>query len=187
MKPITVNEKHKTRILRPYETTDLINAIPRRRHETQFKALLLSGMRYIETQRFFEHPEWFDGNFIHLPSLAVKKAKRKQKERWVRLNPLGKEVVKNFLEQDANLPAWTTWSENLKRWAEKAGLEPIGLSPKATRKTWESWLVYYYPDKLTNIVLSQGHTVLTAIQHYINMPFTEDDKKGMREFVEGWI
>ena len=178
---------NKTRILRPCEAISLIDSIPKRKHETQFKALLMSGMRYIEAQRLFEQPEWIDGQFIHLPAFAVKKTKRKQKERWVRLNPLGREVVKNFLELNTNLPTWQTWTENLRRWAEKAGLDPTGLSPKTTRKTWESWLVYHYPDKLTNIVLSQGHTVLTAIQHYINMPFTEGDKNGMREFVEGWI
>jgi len=184
MRPILVNG---TRIFRPCEAIHLLKGIRKRRHETQFKALLLSGMRYVEAQRLFMNPEWFDGQFIHLPSMAVKKSKRKQRERWIRLNPLGREVVRNFLELNSNLPTWQTWGENLRRWAKKTGLEHSGLSPKTTRKTWESWLVYYYPDKLTNIVLSQGHTVLTAIQHYINMPFTDDDKNGMREFVEGWI
>lgn len=176
-----------TRILRPCEAIQLIDFIPKRNHEIQFKALLLSGVRYVEAQRLFEHPEWFDGRFIHLPSTAVKKAKRKQMERWVRINPLGREIIKNFLLLEKNLPTWQTWSENLRRWATKSGLDPNGLSPKTTRKTWESWLTFYYPDKLTNIVLSQGHTVLTAIQHYINMPFVEKDKQDMREFVEGWI
>lgn len=184
MNPVLVEG---TRILRPCEAIKLINAIPKREHETQFKALLLSGMRYIEAQRLFEHPGWFDGTFIHLPSMAIQKAKRRQKERWIRLNPLGREVMKTFLVLKYNLPTWQSWGENLRRWAEKCDIDSVGFSPKTTRKTWESWLVFYYPDKLTNIVLSQGHTILTAIQHYINMPFIEEDKRDMREFVEGWI
>ena len=184
MQPIIVNG---TRILRPSEANTLIKSIAKRKHETQFKALLLSGMRYIEVQRLYDHPEWFDGGFIHLPDMAIKKAKRRQKERWVRLTPLAREVVKNFLECGSNLPSWQTWRENLHRWARNAHLDTSGLTVKTGRKSYESWLVYYYDNKLTNIVLSQGHTVLTAIQHYINMPFTEEDKRGMREFVEGWI
>jgi len=176
-----------TRVLRPNEVTALIEHIPKRTHEIQFKALLLTGMRYVEMQRFYDHPEWFDGKFIHLPEIAMKKAKRKQKERWIRLNPLGREIIRAFTGLEKNLPTWQTWGENLRRWAVNANLDPSALSPKTTRKTWESWLVFYYPQHLTHIVLSQGHTTLTSIQHYLNMPFTEGDKPAMREFVEGWI
>lgn len=183
MKPIIL---HGTRVLRPQEAKQLINAIPKREHEIQFKALLLTGARYVEMQRFQEHQEWFDGKFIHLPATAIKKAKRKQRERWIRLNPLGREVVRSFLET-SKLPTKQAWNQNLKRWAKLAGLGPEGLSAKTTRKTWESWLVFYYPDKLANIVLSQGHTTLTSIQFYLNMPFTDEDKEEMKEFVEGWI
>ena len=183
-KPILL---HGTRILRPLEATELINAIPKRKYEIQFKALLFTGARYIEIQRFFKHAEWFDGKFIHLPAMAIKKAKRKQRERWIRLNPLGREVIKSFLSLDENLPTKQAYNQNLKRWALQAGFNSAGLSAKTTRKTWESWLVFYYPDKLANIVLSQGHTALTSIQHYLNMPFTNEDKEEMKEFVEGWI
>jgi len=178
---------HNVRVLRPGEAKKLIDAIPRREHEIQFKALLFTGARYVEMQRLHEHPEWFDGKFIHLPSMAIKKAKRKQKERWIRLNPLGREIVKSFLALDENLPTKQAWNQNLKRWARIAGIDPTGISAKTTRKTWESWLVFYYPQHLPQIVLSQGHTTLTAIQHYLNMPFTFEDKQMMKEFVEGWI
>jgi len=184
MKPIIIN---KVRILRPSEANKLIDAIKKDYHKTMFKALLFTGMRYIEMQRFQKHPEWFDGNFIHLPREAVKKAKRKQKERWIRLNPRGKEIIEAFLKLDKPLPSWQAWGANLRRWAEKAGIGTEGVSPKMTRKTWESWLVFYYPSHLTHIILSQGHTLATSIQHYLNMPFTEEDKKQMAEFVGGWI
>jgi len=175
------------RILRPWEANALIRAIKKPDYQIMFKALLFSGMRYVEMQRFQRHPEWFDGKHIHLPREAVKKAKRKQKERWVRLNPRGEEVISAFLRLNKSLPTWQTWRENLRRWGESAGLDPVGLSPKTTRKTWESWLAFYYPQHLHLILLSQGHTALTSIQHYLNMPFTERDKMEMREFVEGWV
>jgi len=37
----------------------------------------------------------------------------------------------------------------------------VGLSAKTFRKTWESWLLFSYPDKAMEIALSQGHTELT--------------------------
>ena len=153
-----------------------------------FKALLYSGARYIEMKRFHKHPEWFDGDFIHLPKLAMKKKKRKQLERWVRLNPAGKEIIKSFLQINQSLPDYSTWRQNLIRWCNNAEIRPDGVSPKTTRKTWESWLVFYYGDNhLTKILNSMGHTKTTSIDHYINLPFLESDKKNMEEFVGGWI
>jgi len=202
MQPIIIQ---KTRVLRPIEAIRLINSIPKRESEIQFKFLLLTGMRYVEAKRFQQNPNWFDGNFIHLPKIATKTGRkditltkkkkegekvrkpRSQLERWIRLNPLGKEITKSFITLKKPLPTWQGWTSNLERWMRFAKLDPVGMSPKTTRKTWESWLVFYYPDKLTNIVLSQGHTTTTAIQHYLNMPFIQEDRKLMREFVEGWI
>jgi hypothetical protein len=143
-------------------------------------------MRYVEAQRLQKHPEWFDGNFIHLPESAQLKAKRKQKERWIRLSSMGKAVLPYFFKTRP-LPTWKAWTLNLQRWSLRAGLDPDGLSPKTTRKTWESWLVTCYPQHLALICLSQGHTELTSLQHYLNMPFTEVDKLEMRKWVEGWI
>lgn len=86
------------RILRPDECKHLVNCIPKHNYQIMFKALLYSGARYVELKRFHKHHEWFDGDFIHLPKFAMKKKKRKQLERWVRLNPAGKEIIKSFLQ-----------------------------------------------------------------------------------------
>ena len=67
------------------------------------------------------------------------------KERYVILNPLGRMAINNFLMLKEELPSNQTWRENMIRWAEGAGIDPIGLCPKTTRKTWESWLVFFYP------------------------------------------
>ncbi|GAH15823.1 unnamed protein product, partial [marine sediment metagenome] len=57
---------------------------------------------------------------------------------------------------------------------------------KTTRKTWESWLMFFYPQRAMEIALSQGHTTVTSLQHYLGMPFTEVDRVEMAQFVEGW-
>lgn len=147
----------------------------------------MTGMRYVEAQRLLQNSEWFDGKkFIHLPREAIKKQKRKQKERWIRLSWKGASVAPHFVRV-GRLPDWKTWTENLQRWALRAGLDPMGLSPKTTRKTWESWLVFSFPHYVPHIFLSQGHTSTTALEHYLNMPFTDDDGLRMKPWVEGWV
>ena len=49
-----------------------------------------------------------------------------------------------------------------------------------------SWLMFYYPQRVMEIAQSQGHTQTTSLQHYINSPFTEEDKLMMRKYVDGW-
>lgn len=184
MNPILMK---KVRIFRPNEAKLFIAAIPKREYQLMFKALLYSGMRYIEMIRFQKHPQWFDGDFIHLPQEAQKKKKRKQLERWVRLNPRGKEVIWSFLDIDKTLPKYSSWVENLQRWAKVANVGIEGLSPKTTRKTWESWLVFYFEKDLIKILSSQGHTKSVSLEHYVNLPFVEIDRIQMKEFVDGWI
>jgi len=175
-----------TRILRPYEAKQLINAIPKEEQRDKFEALLYSGMRYVECKRLLENPQWFDGEHIHLSKSAIKKDKIKFKERYVHLNPIGRRIIKAYLKCESSLPSYAVWTENLKRWASIGNIEPDLLSPKTTRKTWEGFLVTYYPHLTNHIFLSQGHSQLTALQHYVNLPFDSNDKLEMREFVEGW-
>ena len=183
-KPILKGGKLKVRILRPIEYEALRKGAAVLDNQTNLDALLLSGLRYVEAQRFQENKDWLDASFIHLPEHAVHKAKRKQLERWVRLNPRGRTVMQ-FLFNVKKLPSWKTWSENLERWAVRAGLDPVGLSPKTTRKTWESWLMTIYPEHSAEIFLNQGHTSMISLRHYLNMPFTEADKAQMLEWTGG--
>ena len=175
------------RVLRPKEFKALLSGCPKPEYRTMLQAMLYTGMRYIEMQRFKKYPSWFDGEFIHLPRMADRKVKRTQRERWVRLNQVGKTIIEYFINLKKPLPTYQSWSMNLKCWAKRSGLNTPGLSAKCTRKTWESWLVYYYPQHLPHILLSQGHNSLTSIQHYMNIPFTETDRIEMRNYVEGWI
>ena len=214
MKRITVKKYTKgkkpimrmgVRILRPNECKQLIDAIPKQDYKTLFRALLFSGMRYIELKRFQKHPSWFDGEFIHMPKDSVHKHKRTQLERSVRLNPIGRMAIEHFLQCKTILPSYQSWVSDLACWsfhAELVGAESFinkkkkpqptefyceGMGSKTTRKSYESWLVFYYPNRVTEIVLSQGHNQITSIKHYLNMPFNEHDKIDMKEFVDGWI
>jgi len=174
--------KNKIRILRPSEYELLKEGARTVENQTNLDACLLLGARYGECRNIQNHREWFDGKFVHVP--MEKKVKRKSKDRWIRLNPLGQMILPHFFENKP-LPTTQTWGENMRRWAERRNLEPVGLCPRSLRKTWESWLVFHYPHTISLIFLSQGHTETTALQHYVNLPFTEKDN--IKKWVEGWI
>lgn len=175
------------RIFRPREFDLFIRGCKRVDYQTILEALLFTGCRYVELQRVQKNPDWFDGEFLHLPFDAVRKDKRTQYERWVRLNQQGRTTIKYFLRIKKPMPTYQSWSMNMKRWARNVGMEQQWLSSKCTRKTWESWLIFYFPQQLPSIALSQGHTQLTSLRYYANLPFSDDDRNLMKKYVEGWI
>lgn len=200
-RPILKQSKHgQVRIFRPYEFERLLNfGCLKLEHKTMLLSLLYTGMRYVELQRFQDHPNWYsptDG-FIHLPAFVIykdkickgasRKAKRRQTDRWVRLNNMGKQAIEYFIKLDKPLPNYNGWNANLKCWCKRAEINPTGVSVKSTRKTWESWLLFTYPTRILDVVGSQGHTTTISIQHYVNMPFTDEDKVGIKRYTEGWI
>jgi integrase len=177
----------KTRILRPTEYEILRgNANPK--YRVLFDTALLTGMRVVELRIFLQNPIWFDGTFIHLPRVAIKKKKATINQRWVHLSSRGRAVVENVHQilNGTKIPSESAISRYMKRCALKGGIDGNGMNMKMFRKTWESWLIASYPDRKEEVFLSQGHTSLTALQHYVNLPFTEEDKLKMREWTEGW-
>lgn len=179
--------RYGVRILRPKEYEVLLKCCKKPHHRTMLQALFYTGMRYIEMQRFQKYPSWFDGEFIHLPRMADRKVKRTQRERFVRLNNAGRMAVEYFLRLREPLPAYQNWRDNMRRWGSQAGLNPQGLGVKTTRKTLESWLIFFYPEKMVQVTQSQGHNVITSVEHYLSMPFTEVDKVQMKSYIEGWF
>jgi len=173
------------RVLRPMEYELLWKGAGNQENQTRLDALLLTGLRYVEAQRLQQNSDWLDGRFVHLPASAQKKVLRQQRERWIRLSDKGRTIVRYFFKAKA-LPSWSGWSHNLVRWAEYCKLDPIGLVPKTTRKTWESWLVSSYPERFPEIVVSQGHTSFISVNHYLGLPFDRRDKEDMQEWVSGW-
>lgn len=176
------------RVFYPWELKKFISAIPKRELRTNFEALLYSGMRYVEAERLLEKPEMYmqSKGRIHLDDFAIRKKKVRIKERWVVLNPIGRRVIETYIEAHHPLPSYNVWTDNLIRWSGMAGLKSDRLSPKSTRKTWECYLMTKYPVYSNHIFLSQGHSDLVALKHYVNLPFDEQDKRDMEEFTYGW-
>ena len=189
--PIIVQD---TRILRPSEYKRLKSKIPKNEYKTILDALLCSGMRYSEFLLFQKNPNWFNEaeKKIYLPKMAIKKKKIKRKTRWIQLSDYGAQQISNFLNGKVKAPARRSWYDNLNRWAKLAGLSKEGINCKVTRKTYECWLLEYFGldkehDNITPILLSQGHTKETAINHYLAQPFTKKDRDEMEFMVIGWI
>ena len=187
LKPEIITVKN-VRVLRPWEVKKLIDAIPNKYQRLKFEALLYTGIRYVEANRLLEKPRMFEpgNNRIHFDSYAIRKKKIDMKERYVILSPVAKRIIESFIDAGKELPGYDVWRDDLKRWAKNAGIPPNRLGPKTTRKTWESWLVTYYPHFTNHIFLSQGHNTLTALVHYVTLPFNEKDRNDMKEFVYGW-
>ena len=187
MRPII---KNGVRILRPREYDTLLDTIFRKdlkyRYREILNALLYTGMRYVELQRFQKHPEWFDKKTrsIYLPPEASRKKKRTMKERYVYLSTQGITHVENFILYADSTPDRIVLNNMLNFWGNKAGLGRISV--KTFRKTWESWLVVSYPNALALIAMSQGHTTFTAMNHYLNLPFTDEDIEEIKVRTAGW-
>ena len=131
------------RILTPAEYAALKEAIPEDRHKTILDILLITGMRYAEFLRLYDHKEWYNEkrNLIHLTEEAQLKHKRRQLERTIHPLPsMFNYILKDFWE-GKRPPLEATWNKNLQRWSQTAGIKPYGLSVKTTRKTIESWSI----------------------------------------------
>lgn len=175
------------RILRPNEVTKLLSAIPKDDNKAKFEALLYTGARYSEMKNLFDNPKWFNGVSINMPN-TKRLVKKKTKTRSIRLNPQGQRAINQYLFRcKKGLPHYTNWAEGLKRWCIKADIDDVGMGIKTSRKTWESWLITCFEAKSLYIFLSQGHSQMTALNHYLNLGFTEEDKQQMKVYTEGWI
>ena len=183
MEQITLKEhviiKVKVRILRPSEYKVIRESVKRDK-QILLDSLLLTGMRYEELLRLRTNPDWLSGKFIYLPDWAEKKAKRKQKQRTVNLSIMGRSVLPQLFE--VKTPSRSAFD----KWLHYNFLLIEGLSAKSFRKTYGSWLLSLYPERLMDIALSQGHDELTELNHYAKNGFDDRDKIEMREFVEGW-
>ena len=154
-------------------------------NQTNLDACLLLGARYIECYSIQNNPDWFGEGFVTIPE--ERKVKRTQKYRWIRLSDKGKSIIPYFLDNNVKLPEKPqAWRMSLIRWAEAGGLDPVGISPRTLRKTWESWLAVCFGEYIHIIAESQGHTAVTAFKHYQNTPFSDDDIRDMKVWVSGW-
>jgi len=178
----------KVRVLTPDDYDNILLQIDKPYQRRRFLILFWSGMRYAEFERFHSNPEWYikTRNAIHLPEHAQRKVKRKQLDRYIHPLPeLLQEIISQF-HLDPKPPCLQGWNQSLKRWSEKAGLNPYGMSAKTTRKSIESWMIAAgVPENV--VYLRQGHDRITSLQHYQGLPFTEAEKTEIKRRLAGWI
>ena len=103
MEPIFVKG---VRILGPYDYDMIVANINKDYLRDIFDVCFWSGMRYVEVQRLYDHPEWImkERRTIHLPEEAQKKTKRKQLERYIHLIPPQLESVLRYFFKGKNHP-----------------------------------------------------------------------------------
>lgn len=183
---LTTDKGYKIRILTPYDYDSFIVNIDKDYLRTIFNLCFWSGMRYIEVQRLYKHPEWIlkERKNILLPREAQQKVKRVSPERYIPIPPQISGELSYFFK-NTKPPVLKVWNDNLKRWADKAKFSLIGISPKMTRASIESWM--YQAEMLpSNICQRQGHDRLTSLNHYMAIPFTEAEKIEIKKRLAGW-
>jgi len=92
------------------------------------------------------------------------KVKTKQRERAITLSDIGKILIRNLFQVPYPIPELSAFDMKLRRLSKRI-LEGTPINNKTFRKTWESCLVFYYPDKALQIALSKGHTTTTQYEH----------------------
>jgi len=178
--------KEGTRILTPGEYDALLSAVKKQDYRIILATALVTGMRYVELQRLQRRRDWFipERRCIHLPAEAQRKPARVFRERYVHLPSWGVEVVRMFFYVRP-LPHIRHFNMLLRGWAART-IGMRGVSAKTFRKTWECWLAVSYPDMLDLVAMNQGHTNLTALRHYLQLPFSEAEKAEIKNRTAGW-
>lgn len=190
-------ESNGSRILTPCEADAIRSQIEKPSLRVLWDLLLYTGMRLAEVKQLRDNPDIFDQE---RRTLTIKSGKEKAKygKRNVCLSDKGIEAVWKYLENPTVPSSPHVWQMNLIRWATRSRLaeipgqaaisptNPTGITARTTRKSWESWLLTAYPDKIVYITLSQGHTESTALRHYMNLSFTRDEKQSILSEVTGW-
>lgn len=201
------HQLHGVRILTPAEYENLLNQIAKPSLRSLVQVMLYTGMRYEEIIRLKQHPEHFSEADR---SIWVRSGKLKAKspERYVPLTEAGAQAVKAFLaDERTKYPTSAGMSLNLSAWATSAGFSPIladqmkdlsganvgrerknihGMSVKVFRRTWENWLLTICPDRVMDIMKSQGHDIHTSAEHYAGAVFSSSDVDKIRAYVTGW-
>jgi len=175
------------RILTQKEYKHLREAIPKDHYKILFDILMVTGMRFEELLRLYNHKEWYNAskNLIHLPEMAQLKAKRKQLERTVFPLPSMFGYLLKDLWEGPKPPAQTTFNKDLQRWAKLAGMNPYGISVKTSRKTIESWQVVSGILEST-VCLRAGHSEVTSMKHYQGLALSEDEKRDIKNQLIEW-
>jgi len=190
--------KQNARVLMPTEYEKLRAAMTTPYYQIICDAMLLSGMRPIEFQRF--QPSWYRASrrVIVLPDGACLKDKCEYKNRTISLSLPGCDAFDRYVAATAKhkgkvvpvmelLPKRVSFRDTLIRYAESAGIGSEGINPKMFRKTLVSWLVACFPEKIAYIQSSMGHNQDTIVKNYLGLGFPKSEIAIMREkYLTDW-
>lgn len=174
-----------TKVLTVEEYDNFLKFIPEKKRVI-FEINVITGMRYIELQRLYEHPEWYitDRNQIVLPKEAQKKVKQKQVKRTIdRLPSTFHYMFKDFIE-GSKPPDRIAWFRSLSGWSKKARIEPK-IGPKTPRKTIESWMLKCGIPEI-EIYSRAGHDPVTSLKHYQSLSFTDYELRDIKKRLTEW-
>jgi len=184
-----------SRVLTPGEADQIRSVIEKPSLRVIYDLMLYTGLRFVELEQLADNPGIFDQERRTI-TIKSGKSMASQKSRNVCLSDRGMLAVVEFLKNPSVPSSSHLWQENLIRWSRRARLQhvpgqeesnnPTGITVRTTRKSWESWLLASYPEKIVNITLSQGHTETTALRHYFNISFTPVEREAIKEQVKGW-
>jgi len=182
--------KNETRVLTPFEYSQLRKALQDHKYKTICDVLLNTGMRITEFWELCRHPEWYDPKrrCIDLPGHAVKKAKTVYDARTIPLTYNGCQAVEELFRVKPDYITRQSMIGVLEYAARNANLPEgdRGVMPKMFRKSLISWLMKVYPEKVFVIAGSAGHTFDVMQRHYASLSFARQDIEDMRKFLKGW-
>jgi len=184
-----------SRVLTPEEADRIRAIIEKPSARALYDLMLFTGLRFAEVKQLAENPGIFDQERRTI-TIKSGKAMASQISRNVCLSDKGLLAIEDYLKTPSVPKSPSVWQNNLIRCAQRARLtalpgqeqssNPTGITVRTSRKTWESWLLAAYPDKVINIVLSQGHTETTALRHYFNISWTRGERESIKAEVKGW-
>lgn len=184
-----------SRILTPAEAHGMRSVIEKPSSRALYDLMIYTGLRLSEVKQLADNPGIFDPDRRTF-TIKSSKVKASQLSRNVCLSDKGLDAVEAYLKKPSVPSSSQVWQANLIRWAQRARLQaipgreqssnPRGITVRTSRKTWESWLLSAYPDKLPYITLSQGHNETTALRHYLNISFTTAEREAIKNEVCGW-
>lgn len=189
--------KQDTRILFPADYEKLRAQMPEY-YQIICDAMLLSGMRPIEFERF--QPSWYRGSrrVIVLPKDSCLKQKCEFKERTIALSLAGCDAFDRLISAQVKFkgkmipvldmrPKRSAFHAALRRYAILAGVGTEGITQKMFRKTLVSWLIASMPEKSVHIQSSMGHKQDTIVNNYLGLGFTREQIETMRvKYLNEW-
>lgn len=158
-----------------------------------------TGLRLQELIDFADHPEWMEDKYtcINIPREESKTGEPrscflgetfyKELRMFLRSNKLTYPTrkIKNGRTY-TKIPNYNAWNNYYKQIAWFIRLEnPCEIKAKISRKTWESYLIISEKPHI-NVAISQGHSKVVSLKHYLGIKCTRDERIRCVELTEDW-